>query len=75
VPRYEKIKIAYTDQQGGSKQLIADDFIARVFQHEYDHLNGLLYLDRVEDNRDIISEVEFQKMIETRTINGQNLTQ
>ena len=63
VPRYEKIKIFYTDQQGYSKDLIADDFIARIFQHEYDHLNGLLYLDRVENNRDIISEIEFQKLM------------
>jgi peptide deformylase len=64
VPRYEKIKISYTDQQGVKQELIADGFIARVFQHEYDHLNGLVYLDRVEDNKDIISESEFQKMMD-----------
>lgn len=63
VPRYTKIRITYMDQQGVQQQLLADDFIARVFQHEYDHLKGLLYLDRVEDNRDIISEEEFQKLI------------
>jgi peptide deformylase len=39
------------------------DFIARIFQHEYDHLQGLVYLDRVENNRDIISEAEFFKLI------------
>lgn len=64
VPRYTKIKIRYSDRNGESKELLADDFIARVFQHEYDHLNGLVYLDRVDDNRDIISESEFQKMME-----------
>ncbi len=63
VPRYSKIKISYSDRQGNHQELIADDFIARIFQHEYDHLNGLVYLDRVEDNRDIISESEFQKMM------------
>ena len=63
VSRYTKIKITYLDQQGKQQTLLADDFIARVFQHEYDHLNGLVYLDQVDDNRDIISETEFQKLM------------
>ena len=63
VPRYENIKISYLDQIGEPHELLADGFIARVFQHEYDHLNGLVYLDRVEDNKDIISESEFQKLM------------
>lgn len=65
VPRYKKIKINYSDQLGESQELIADGFIARIFQHEYDHLNGLVYLDRVETNRDIISESEFHKLMES----------
>ena len=64
VPRNKKIKITYLNQREERKELLAEDFIARVFQHEYDHLNGLVYLDRVENNKDIISESEFQKMME-----------
>ncbi len=64
VPRFEKIKITYLDRQGEQQEWIVDDFIARIFQHEYDHLKGLVYLDRVENNRDIISESEFQKLME-----------
>jgi len=64
VPRYTKIDISYLDEQGKKQKLIAEDFVARIFQHEYDHLNGLVYLDRVDDNKDIISESEFQKMME-----------
>lgn len=64
VPRYEKIKITYLDQQGKQQELLADGFIARIFQHEFDHLNGLVYLDRVENNRDIISESEFQILMD-----------
>ena len=64
VPRFERINITYLDRQGKGQELIVDDFIARVFQHEYDHLEGLVYLDRVENNRDIISESEFQKLME-----------
>ena len=64
VPRHEKIKITYGDQQGVKNELCATGFIARIFQHEYDHLNGLVYLDRVINNKDIISESEFQKLME-----------
>ena len=64
VPRYEKIKITYKDRQGKQQELLADGFIARIFQHEFDHLNGLVYLDRVENNKDIISETEFQKIMD-----------
>ena len=62
VPRYEKIKITYLDQDGKQQELLADGFIARIFQHEFDHLNGLVYLDRVESNNDIISEEEYKKL-------------
>lgn len=69
VPRFRKVSVSYLDQLGVNQTLILEDFVARVFQHEYDHLDGLVYLDRVETNRDIISEQEFQKLItETRPV-------
>jgi peptide deformylase len=61
VPRYTRITIQYWDEQGRSQKMRADDFIARIFQHEYDHLEGRVYLDRIDSNLDIISESEFQK--------------
>ena len=63
VPRFTQIRIHYTDQQGGLIELSLDGFIARIFQHEFDHLEGRVYLDRVEDNRDIIAECEYLKLI------------
>lgn len=63
VPRFTQIEVNFTNQQGKSVSQHFDDFIARVFQHEYDHLNGMVYLDRVENNTDIISEKEFLKQI------------
>lgn len=63
VPRYRSIAIDFIDTLGSPKSLILDDFVARVFQHEYDHLDGLVYLDRVENNRDIISEQEYGKIV------------
>ncbi|WP_426992721.1 peptide deformylase [Methylomonas sp. CM2] len=59
VPRYQSIDVRYRDVHGASQRLALRDFPARVFQHEFDHLLGLVYLDRVENNRDIISEAEF----------------
>ena len=59
VPRYLEISVNYTNPQGEAVSTRLDGFVARVFQHEFDHLEGLVYLDRVEDNRDIVSESEY----------------
>lgn len=63
VPRYTKIKVKYTNINNEEKIETFEGFIARVFQHEYDHLNGLVYLDKVEDTKDIISEEVYFKKI------------
>jgi peptide deformylase len=68
VPRYTNIHIRYIDCQGHPQEMIAEAFVARIFQHEYDHLQGLVYLDRVEDNKDIVSEHEFQKIVSLKSI-------
>ena len=34
-------------------------FVARIFQHELDHLNGLTFIDQLESTKDLISEVEW----------------
>ncbi|MGZ8193495.1 MAG: peptide deformylase [Methylobacter sp.] len=62
VPRYKDIMIHYSDQQGQPVELKLNGFVARVFQHEYDHLEGKVYLDRVEDNKDIFAESEYLKI-------------
>ena len=62
VPRYTEILISYITQQGGLVETQLGGFVARVFQHEFDHLEGKVYLDRVEDNRDIVAESEYFKI-------------
>lgn len=64
VPRYQEILIQYTDQQGDPVETKLSGFVARIFQHEVDHLEGKTYLDRVENNTDIFAESEFVKLIE-----------
>lgn len=63
VPRYEAIEIEYTDRNGELQKQELTDFVARIFQHEYDHLNGIVFLDRLESTQDIITEQEYQKRI------------
>lgn len=62
VPRYQEIMIRYTDQRGNLAQSKLSGFVARIFQHEFDHLIGKTYLDRVENNEDIFSESEYLKL-------------
>ena len=66
VPRFTQIKVSYIGAEGELAVQVLEGFVARIFQHEYDHLDGLVYLDRVECNRDIISEVEFVKLMKAR---------
>lgn len=63
VPRYKAINVEYYNTEGEFCKMQLDGFVARIFQHEYDHLQGLVYLDRVENNSNIISETEFLKLI------------
>ncbi len=61
VPRHQAIKVEYKDQNGKLHHQEFTDFVARIFQHEYDHLEGMVFLDRVESMQDIITEQEYQK--------------
>jgi peptide deformylase len=47
VERFSKIKITAEDEHGDEFKLKADGFFARTIQHEIDHLNGILFTDRV----------------------------
>lgn len=47
VPRFQEIKLSYFDEAGKYHQQIERDFYARVIQHEIDHLDGILIVDRL----------------------------
>jgi peptide deformylase len=49
VPRYKSIRVQALDKNGKEIDFVANDFHARVIQHEWDHLNGKVYLDRMPD--------------------------
>lgn len=51
VPRYQKIKYSGFDGEENSISRIAENFHARVVQHECDHLDGILFPRRIKDMR------------------------
>jgi peptide deformylase len=61
--RHQSIVAEYTTRDGARIKKEFDGFVARIFQHEFDHLEGLVFLDRLESNKDIISEKEYQRII------------
>ncbi|ARV62766.1 peptide deformylase [Nostocales cyanobacterium HT-58-2] len=67
VPRSQKIEVEYTDRNGKLQKQELTDFVARIFQHEYDHLDGIVFLDKVESTLDIITEQEYQKQVISNT--------
>lgn len=63
VPRYRAIEVEYTSRDGKLQRGEFTDFVARIFQHENDHLDGIVFLDRLESMRDIMTEQEYQQQI------------
>lgn len=49
VPRAEKATIRYLDESGRTQERGASGFLAHIFQHEMDHLDGILYIDKATD--------------------------
>ena len=49
VPRYTKLRYTGTDEEGNAIDRVAEGFHARVVQHECDHLDGILYPQRMQD--------------------------
>jgi peptide deformylase len=61
VPRYQKLRVDAMDRNGNQIQFVAEDFFARVVQHEVDHLMGHVYLDRMRDFSSLSHLLEFQR--------------
>ena len=63
VPRYKKIKLRWLDEQGEQHEEVLDSFVAHVAQHEVDHLNGIIFVDRVKDTSTYMMADEYRKRI------------
>ncbi|GAB4339472.1 MAG: peptide deformylase [Candidatus Abyssubacteria bacterium] len=51
VKRAERVQVSYVDRDGEERTLEAEGLLARAIQHELDHLNGVLFIDRIGETR------------------------
>ncbi len=61
VERPSKVRVEYLDQEGKPQVIIAEEFLATVFQHELDHLDGVLYVDKIASADRFAFTEEYQR--------------
>ena len=63
VPRWSRLRLDALDRRGQAYTVEAAGFFARVIQHECDHLDGSVYLDRMEGLRTLSFLREFERFV------------
>ncbi len=64
VKRAEHVQVSYVDRDGNEQVLEAEGLFARVIQHEVDHLNGVLFIDRLGDTRRQVLAPQLRALID-----------
>ena len=64
VPRHRRVRLSALDRRGQPYTIEAEDFFARVIQHECDHLDGSVYLDRMRGMRSLSFLGEFERHVQ-----------
>lgn len=67
VPRFERIRATWLDENAKQHDEILEGFAAQVFQHETDHLHGVLFVDLVEDPTTYMLENEYRKRVANKS--------
>lgn len=67
VYRHERITIEYMDEDFNKKTEVFDGLIARVIQHEYDHIEGILFTDRISSLKKRLIAKKLQNIMEGKT--------
>jgi len=67
VYRHERITIEYYDQDFNKKTEVYDGLIARVIQHEYDHIEGVLFTDKISSLKKRLIQKKLQNIMEGKT--------
>ncbi|HBG81550.1 TPA: peptide deformylase [candidate division CPR2 bacterium] len=63
VKRPEKIKVKALDKNGKPFELKAEGLLSKVIQHEIDHLDGILFVDKIADTKQIMGREEYLKRV------------
>ncbi len=66
INRFETISINYQDRDGNKKTLDADGLLSIAIQHEVDHLNGILFIDKLSYGRRKKFEKEYKRMLKEK---------
>jgi peptide deformylase len=61
VPRYAEVRVRALDRHGEPVERVARGLTAGTFQHEIDHLDGVLFVDRVQDPKTLCTWTEFER--------------
>ena len=64
VPRYKKVKVKALDENGKEFRVTAEDFLARIFQHEIDHCNGMVFIDHIKDSPEAFYQLQADGKLE-----------
>ncbi len=64
VPRHTKIKVKALDTSGKTVRVTAEGFLARIFQHEIDHTNGMVFIDHIKDKKDAFFRLQEDGQLE-----------
>ena len=63
VERPQHVRVEYLDVKGHLQMMELKGFLATVFQHEFDHLDGTLYIDRITDTRLLSFDQEYERYL------------
>lgn len=66
VCRPQHVKVSYLDLAGSRHVRELEGFLATVIQHEFDHLDGKLFIDRIDDTRLLAFETEYERYLAPR---------
>ncbi|MDQ3093903.1 MAG: peptide deformylase [bacterium] len=58
VPRYSKVRVKALDENGNIIRVKAEGFLARIFQHEIDHTNGVVFIDHIKSIQDAFYQLD-----------------
>lgn len=58
VPRYTKVRVKALDEHGREFRVTAEGFLARIFQHEIDHTQGILFVDHIKDKHNAFFQLK-----------------
>lgn len=64
VPRHSKVRIKASSLNGKEVRLTVEGFLARVFQHEIDHTNGIVFIDHIKDNKEAFYHLDKEGHLE-----------